>query len=55
MGITNGYCGYIVPGPDFNTKASQLTEDGDHYEETNSCSASFGPTVLAAFHTLTGN
>lgn len=55
MGITNGYCGYIVPGPDFNTKASQLSEDGDHYEETNSCSKSFGPTVLAAFHTVTGN
>lgn len=53
IGIGNGYCGYIVPGPDFNTKASQLTEDGDHYEETNSCTRDFGPMVLEAYHSLT--
>jgi hypothetical protein len=49
IGIANGYCGYIVPSPDFNTYASQLTEDGDHYEETNSCGKDFAPTILEAF------
>jgi hypothetical protein len=52
MGITNAYCGYIVPNPDFNTYVSVLTEDGDHYEETNSCSGSFGGIVLDAFASL---
>jgi hypothetical protein len=49
LGITNAYCGYIVPEPDFSTYATVLTSDGDHYEETNSCSSSFGELVLAAF------
>lgn len=49
LGITNAYCGYIVPAPDFNTEVSVLTEDGDHYEETNSCSVSFAEIVLDAF------
>ena len=49
LGITNAYCGYIVPNPDFNTYATVLTEDGDHYEETNSCTSSFGELVLGAF------
>jgi hypothetical protein len=30
-----------------------LTDDGDHYEETNSCSVSFGDLVLDAFLELT--
>ncbi len=49
LGITNAYCGYIVPGPDFNTWVDVTTEQGDHYEETNSCTASFGDLVLGAF------
>ncbi|MDP2308186.1 MAG: hypothetical protein Q8P18_19355 [Pseudomonadota bacterium] len=49
IGIANAYCGYIVPAPDYNTYVSVLTDDGDHYEETNSCSGSFGPLVLGAF------
>lgn len=53
IGITNAYCGYIVPVPDFNTGVSVLTEDGDHYEETNSCTASFGDLVLDAYLQLT--
>lgn len=52
IGITNGYCGYIVPYPDFNTAASQLSEDGDHYEETNSCTEDFATLVLDAFTAL---
>ncbi len=52
LGITNGYCGYIVPGPDFNTFVNVTTENGDHYEETNSCSASFADVVLASFGEL---
>lgn len=54
LGITNAYCGYIVPTPDFSTYVSVLTEDGDHYEETNSCSQSFGDLVLDAFVQLNG-
>lgn len=54
MGITNGYCGYIVPGPDFNTYASELTDDGDHYEETNSCSSTFGVIVQETYRSLLG-
>ncbi len=46
IGIANAYCGYIVPEPDFNTFVSVLTDDGDHYEETNSCSKDFGTLVL---------
>jgi hypothetical protein len=49
VGITNAYCGYIVPGPDFNTHVNVTNEQGDHYEETNSCSAGFGDLVLGAF------
>lgn len=49
IGIANAYCGYIVPTPDFNTEVSVLTDDGDHYEETNSCSSSFGDLVLDAY------
>ncbi len=52
IGIANGYCGYIVPQPDYNTYVSVLTDDGDHYEETNSCSESFATLVLAAFASL---
>lgn len=52
LGITNAYCGYIVPEPDFSTYATVLTEDRDHYEETNSCSSSFAELVLNAFTTL---
>ncbi len=52
VGITNAYCGYIVPEPDYNTYVSVLTDDGDHYEETNSCSQSFAPLVLGAFAAL---
>lgn len=52
VGIVNAYCGYIVPEPDFSTYVSVLTDDGDHYEETNSCSVSFGELVLDAFATL---
>lgn len=53
IGLTNAYCGYIVPFPDFNTGVSVLTEDGDHYEETNSCSKDFGTIVLDAWLNLT--
>lgn len=49
MGIVNAYCGYIVPQPDFSTFATVLTSDRDHYEETNSCTQSFGELVLDAF------
>lgn len=52
IGIANAYCGYIVPAPDYNTYVSVLTDDGDHYEETNSCSGSFAPLVLGAFASL---
>ncbi len=52
IGITNAYCGYIVPGPDFNTYVNVTTEQGDHYEETNACSAGFSDLVLAAFVSL---
>ncbi len=52
MGITNAYCGYIVPAPDFNTHVSILTEDGDHYEETNSCSKDFAPIIQDAWTQL---
>lgn len=52
VGIVNAYCGYIVPEPDYNTYVSVLTDDGDHYEETNSCSGSFAPLVLEAFASL---
>lgn len=52
IGVANAYCGYIVPQPDYNTSVSVLTDDGDHYEETNSCSESFAPLVLAAFASL---
>jgi hypothetical protein len=52
LGIANAYCGYVVPEPDFNTYVSVLTDDGDHYEETNSCSSSFAELVLEAFATL---
>lgn len=45
IGIANAYCGYIVPQPDFNTYVSVLTEDGDHYEETNSCSKDFATLI----------
>lgn len=53
IGIANAYCGYIVPEPDFSTYVSVLTEDGDHYEETNSCSRNFAPLVQKAFQELT--
>lgn len=49
LGITNAYCGYIVPGPDFSTFVSIFTEDGDHYEETNSCSKDFAPLLEDAW------
>ncbi len=52
IGIVNGYCGYIVPEPDFNTETSVFTDDGDHYEETNSCTVGFGELVLDAFAKL---
>jgi hypothetical protein len=52
IGIANAYCGYIVPGPDFNTYVSVLTEDGDHYEETNSCGKDTAPLLLQAFGAL---
>jgi hypothetical protein len=52
LGITNAYCGYIVPAPDFNTYVSVLTEDGDHYEETNSCSKDFGNLIQDAWLAL---
>ncbi|MDP2312235.1 MAG: hypothetical protein Q8P41_04965 [Pseudomonadota bacterium] len=52
IGVANAYCGYIVPEPDYNTYVSVLTDDGDHYEETNSCSGSFAPLVLNAFAAL---
>lgn len=53
LGIANAYCGYIVPGPDFSTFVSIFTEDGDHYEETNSCSKDFAPLLQDAWLTLT--
>ncbi len=52
LGITNAYCGYIVPAPDFNTYVSVLTDDGDHYEETNSCSKDFGNLIQDAWLAL---
>jgi hypothetical protein len=52
LGITNAYCGYIVPGPDFNTHVNVTNEQGDHYEETNSCSGGFADLVLGAFVSL---
>lgn len=52
VGIGNGYCGYIVPEPDFNHYVSALTDDGDHYEETNACS-NFAPSIQAAYQELT--
>jgi hypothetical protein len=55
LGIANGYCGYIVPEPDFSNYASQLTEDGDHYEETNSCAGNFATLIQEAYIGLTGN
>ncbi len=52
IGIANGYCGYIVPDADFNTYVSVLTDNGDHYEETNSCSRSLAPLLFEAFEAL---
>lgn len=52
IGIANAYCGYIVPEPDFSTYVSVLTEDGDHYEETNSCSRQFAPILQDAYRAL---
>ncbi len=52
LGITNAYCGYIVPEPDFNTWVDVTKEQADHYEETNSCSVSFGELVLGVFTEL---
>ncbi len=49
VGIVNGYCGYVVPDPDFSTYVSVVTDNGDHYEETNSCSRSFATLVLDAY------
>ena len=54
VGIANGYCGYIVPGPDFNTYVSALTEQGDHYEETNSCTPEFAPLIQEAYRGMVG-
>lgn len=54
IGITNAYCGYIVPTPDYNAGVSVLTDDGDHYEETNSCSKDFAGLVQGALLSLTG-
>ncbi len=52
LGITNAYCGYIVPEPDFNTYVSVFTDNGDHYEETNSCSKDFATIIQDAWMTL---
>jgi hypothetical protein len=52
IGIANGYCGYVVPDPDFSTYVSVFTENGDHYEETNSCSRSLAPILFEAFEIL---
>ncbi len=54
VGIVNGYCGYIVPGPDFNRWVSPLTDLGDHYEESNSCTSDFAPLVQEAWRKLAG-
>jgi hypothetical protein len=54
IGIANAYCGYIVPQPDFSDYVSIFTDDGDHYEETNSCSRDFAPLVQQGFIELTG-
>lgn len=54
IGIANGYCGYIVPPPDFSNYVSILTDNGDHYEETNACSPKFGNQVQDAFVELLG-
>ena len=52
VGIVNGYCGYVVPDPDFSTYVSVLTDNGDHYEETNACSRSFAGMVLEAYRDM---
>ena len=52
VGIVNGYCGYVVPDPDFSTYVSVLTDNGDHYEETNACTRSFAGMVLGAYQDM---
>ncbi len=52
VGIANGYCGYVVPEPDFSTYASVLGDNGDHYEETNACSRWFAPLLFDAYDAL---
>ena len=54
-GLGNDEIGYLVPPYDYVLSESSpyLSEaPGNHYEETNSCTASFGDLVLNAFHEL---
>jgi hypothetical protein len=48
VGMTDSYFSYIVPEPDFNTKVSLFTEDGDHYEDTVSAAHHFGTLIQDA-------
>jgi hypothetical protein len=45
LGMTGDYVSYIIPEPDFNTRASMLTDDGDHYEETVSPAHNFATRI----------
>lgn len=48
LGITDNYGGYIVPPQDFNTTVSAFSDQGDHYEETNSLSPVFATRIQEA-------
>ena len=48
LGMIDNYLSYIVPEPDFTSAVSLLTDDGDHYEDTVSPSASFATQLQAA-------
>ena len=54
LGMLDNYTGYIVPEPDFNSYASLLTSDGDHYEDTVCLSYLFGTRLQEAHLRMAG-
>ncbi len=48
LGAADNYLSYIIPEPDFNTRVSLLTDDGDHYEDTVSPGSNFGTRLQEA-------
>ncbi len=48
IGMADSYFSYIIPEPDFNTRVSLLTDDGDHYEDTVSPAHDFATRIQQA-------